>query len=200
MSSLGPLAPDHNPFADDQDETHTHDAATTSSGHAERSGAAALGAISNEDQAGLQQQHWDDQDQHLDALTASLNRQHEMSLQMNEELDLHQELLEEFDRDVDGTGLRLGGAANQLDRLRSSLRDHGKQPKRGSCSQERVEGILTDYLKRILFILCRYDVDSWSIDSQLDSVDSKIQVASVTARLFCDIGDQRFNYPINEIA
>lgn len=75
---------------------------------------------------GLQQQHWDDQDQHLDALSGSLNRQHEMSLQMNEELDLHRELLEDLDGDVDRTVLRLGGAANQLDRLRTSLKDHGK--------------------------------------------------------------------------
>lgn len=77
-------------------------------------------------QPGPQQQHWDDQDRHLDALSDSLNRQHEMTLQMNEELDLHQELLEELDGDVDRTGLRLGGAANQLDRLRTSLKDHGK--------------------------------------------------------------------------
>ncbi len=75
---------------------------------------------------GVQQQHWQDQDHHLDALSSSLNRQHEMSLQMNEELDLHQELLEEYDNDVNRTGLRIGGATSQMDRLRNSLKDHGE--------------------------------------------------------------------------
>ncbi|SJX62037.1 uncharacterized protein SRS1_10671 [Sporisorium reilianum f. sp. reilianum] len=119
MSNLGPLAPDHNPFADDQDEA---DALSSSPKHAQSSGNT---GITDTELPTLQQQHWDDQDQHLDALSASLQRQHEMSLQMNEELDLHQELLEEFDGDADRTGLRLGGTANQLDRLRNSIKDHG---------------------------------------------------------------------------
>ena len=82
--------------------------------------------VSNRNLAGLEHQHWDDQDQHLDALSASLHRQHEMSLQMNDELDLHQQLLQGLDSDMDRTGLRLGAASNQMDRLTSSLRDHGE--------------------------------------------------------------------------
>lgn len=125
MSSLGPLAPDRNPFADDHDEYEHQPSLPSTTGVKTVQGSSG-GHDSNADLAGLQQQHWDDQDQHLDALSASLNRQHEMSLQMNEELDLHQELLEEFDNDAERTGLRLGGATNQLDRLRSSLKDHGE--------------------------------------------------------------------------
>ncbi|SPO23462.1 uncharacterized protein UTRI_02141 [Ustilago trichophora] len=125
MSSLGPLAPDHNPFADDHDEVDAHQSASSSSNRDDDTTKPPNGDATNAELAGLQQQHWNDQDLHLDALSASLSRQHEMSLQMNEELDLHHELLEEFDRDADGTGLRLGGAANQLDRLRNSLKDHG---------------------------------------------------------------------------
>lgn len=125
MSSPGPLSLDHNPFADDHDEhtdvEHPLAASSGSDGNTKHSG-----GVADPDLAGLEQQHWDDQDQHLDALSASLNRQHEMSLQMDQELDLHQELLEGFDGDVDRTGLRIGGAANQMDRLRSSLRDHGE--------------------------------------------------------------------------
>lgn len=128
MSSPSPLPLDHNPFADDHDGADTsHDGTGASLPHdTSQTGRGADGALTDSELAGLQQQHWNDQDQHLDALTLSLNRQHEMSLQMNEELDLHQELLEEFDGDVDRTGLRLGGAANQLDRLRSSIKDHGE--------------------------------------------------------------------------
>lgn len=128
MSNLGPLAPDNNPFADDQDETDTHTTPRASNGTTNRAKGTIVEDATARDLAGLQQQHWDDQDQHLDALSASLNRQHEMSLQMNEELDLHQELLEEFDGDTNRTGLRLGGASNQMDRLRNSLKDHGESP------------------------------------------------------------------------
>ena len=126
MSNLGPLAPDHNPFADDPEENDSHKRSLSSSQNNVDPSAAHTEGLSDAELAGLHQQHYDDQDQHLDALSASLNRQHEMSLQMNEELDLHHELLEEFDRDAEGTGLRLGGAANQLDRLRNGLRDHGE--------------------------------------------------------------------------
>lgn len=128
MSSLGPLALDHNPFADDQDEADAQmNPAVTPD--AKPSQSTSKGVLPDTELPALHQQHWDDQDQHLDTLSASLQRQHEMSLQMNEELDLHQELLEEFDGDVDRTGLRLGGAANQLDRLRSSIKDHGESPR-----------------------------------------------------------------------
>ncbi|KAJ9477970.1 t-SNARE coiled-coil homology domain-containing protein [Pseudozyma hubeiensis] len=124
MSNLGPLAPDHNPFADDHEGSDVEQTSNVGSRDKSQPSDPSRG-FSSSDEAGLQQHHWDQQDQHLDALTASLNRQHEMSLQMNEELDLHQELLEEFDGDTNRTGLRLGGAASQMDRLRSSLKDHG---------------------------------------------------------------------------
>ncbi|GAC92648.1 hypothetical protein PHSY_000202 [Pseudozyma hubeiensis SY62] len=123
MSNLGPLASDHNPFADDHDGSGVDPNSDAKSRDKSRPSDFSHG-LSNSDEAGLQQHHWDQQDQHLDALTASLNRQHEMSLQMNEELDLHQELLEEFDGDANRTGLRLGGATSQMDRLRNSLKDH----------------------------------------------------------------------------
>lgn len=137
MSSLGPLAPDHNPFADDQDDADVLSKETFSVGA--RPGQSHSNDVAlNADLAGLQQQHRDEQDQHLDALSASLSRQHEMSLQMNEELDLHQELLERFDSDAEHTGLRLGGAANQLDRLRSSLKDHGECSPTYRCATQKV--------------------------------------------------------------
>lgn len=66
------------------------------------------------------------QDTHLDHLSASISRQHELSLRMNEELELHTDLLHELDRDVDDTGLRLGGANDRLERFRRSMKEHGK--------------------------------------------------------------------------
>lgn len=112
------LDPARNPFADDED---TVDAPTTLS-----KGQEAYNPSSAPDLQGLQQEQWDAQDGHLDLLSASLNRQHEMSLQMDQELDLHHELLQEFDGDVERTGLHLGGASGQLDKLRRSMKDHGK--------------------------------------------------------------------------
>ncbi|EST07877.1 Target SNARE coiled-coil domain protein [Kalmanozyma brasiliensis GHG001] len=122
MSSPAPLPLDHNPFADEPERAdHTTDSGALH-GAARKNG---NGGFSDAEIAGLQEQHWQDQDRHLDALSGSLNRQHEMSLQMNEELDLHQELLEEYDHHANRTGLRLGGATSQMDRLRDSLKDHG---------------------------------------------------------------------------
>lgn len=71
------------------------------------------------------------QDTHLDHLSASISRQHELSLRMNEELELHTDLLHELDRDVDDTGLRLGGASDRLERFRRSVKEHG----RSRCSR-----------------------------------------------------------------
>ena len=65
------------------------------------------------------------QDEQLDTISASLARQHELSLQMNEELDLHHELLQDLDGTAERTGLRIGGASDRLETLRHSLKDHG---------------------------------------------------------------------------
>lgn len=65
------------------------------------------------------------QDNQLDALSDSIGRQHHLSLQMNEELGTHAELLEEMDRDVDGTTARLGRASRRLDKFTKSLKEHG---------------------------------------------------------------------------
>lgn len=68
---------------------------------------------------------WREQDQHLDQLSLSISRQHQLSITMNEELELQTGLLQELDGDVESTGLRLGGASRHMDRLRASVRDHG---------------------------------------------------------------------------
>jgi len=62
-----------------------------------------------------QRQLMDEQDEHLDRLSHSINRQHHISLQMNDELDVHAGLLEELDTDLDNTDNRLRGARRRLD-------------------------------------------------------------------------------------
>ncbi|EPQ26006.1 uncharacterized protein PFL1_06460 [Pseudozyma flocculosa PF-1] len=72
-----------------------------------------------------QQEQITRQDEHLDNLTASIARQQQLSLQMGDELDLHHDLLNEFDQDAERTGLRLGGASDRLETLRRSVKENG---------------------------------------------------------------------------
>ncbi|WFD31391.1 hypothetical protein MSPP1_002426 [Malassezia sp. CBS 17886] len=65
------------------------------------------------------------QDNHLDYLGTSIGRQHQLSLQMNEELELQSGLLQDFNADADRTGLHLGGATSRLEQVRRSMRDQG---------------------------------------------------------------------------
>lgn len=73
-----------------------------------------------------QRQQISNQDDQLDHLSASIGRQHHLSLQMNEELETHASLLDEMDRDVENTGARLGRASRRLDQFTKSLKEHGK--------------------------------------------------------------------------
>ena len=70
-------------------------------------------------------QSWNDQDDQLEHLSASIHRQHNLSMRMNEELELHTGIISSLDADVESTGLRLGGASTSLERFRQSTREHG---------------------------------------------------------------------------
>lgn len=70
-------------------------------------------------------QSWNDQDNQLDYLSASIHRQHNLSVRMNEELELQTGLIGSLDADVESTGLHLGGASTRLERFRQSTREHG---------------------------------------------------------------------------
>ena len=78
-----------------------------------------------------QQHQMASQDNQLDALSASIGRQHHLSLQMNDELETHAELLEEMDTAVESTGARLGRASRRLDRVAKSLKEHGEWARKG---------------------------------------------------------------------
>jgi len=67
----------------------------------------------------------DEQDQYLDLLSHSINRQHHMSLQINEELDVHSNLLEELDTQLDRTEGRLGRARKSLDKVARGVKSNG---------------------------------------------------------------------------
>ena len=66
-----------------------------------------------------------EQDQYLDLLSHSINRQHHMSLQINEELDVHSNLLEELDTELDRTEGRLGKARKALDKVAHGVKSNG---------------------------------------------------------------------------
>ncbi|SJL09262.1 uncharacterized protein ARMOST_12639 [Armillaria ostoyae] len=59
----------------------------------------------------------DDQDNHLDALSHSINRQRDVSLQINSELNTHTALLDGLDQDLDTTHSRLNTARRSLERV-----------------------------------------------------------------------------------
>ncbi|KAI3605051.1 syntaxin-like protein [Moniliophthora roreri] len=67
----------------------------------------------------------DDQDRHLDQLSHSINRQHHLSLQINDELDVHTGLLEELDTELERTEGRLSGARRRLDRVAQGAKNNG---------------------------------------------------------------------------
>jgi hypothetical protein len=66
-----------------------------------------------------------EQDQHLDHLSHSINRQHHISLQINDELDVHHGLLQDLDADIDRTQSRLGKARKKLDRVARGVKNNG---------------------------------------------------------------------------
>ncbi|KAJ7740930.1 syntaxin-like protein [Mycena maculata] len=67
----------------------------------------------------------DQQDSQLDLLSHSINRQRDISLQINDELDVHTGLLEELDTDFDRTDGLLSGARRRLDRVAQGAKNNG---------------------------------------------------------------------------
>ena len=60
----------------------------------------------------------------LDELAQSIGRQHHISLQINEELDVHHGLLGSMDEEVDRTGNRLSQARRKLDRVARGAKEN----------------------------------------------------------------------------
>ena len=66
-----------------------------------------------------------EQDAHLDRLSQSIGRQRDISLQINDELDVHTGLLEGLDHDLDRTDSRLTHARRRLDRVARGAKENG---------------------------------------------------------------------------
>ena len=67
-----------------------------------------------------------DQDLHLDSLSRSITRQHGLSMQINDELEVHTGLLEELDHGLDDTENRLSRAHQRLGRVAKGAKEHGE--------------------------------------------------------------------------
>lgn len=67
-----------------------------------------------------------EQDQRLETLSHSINRQHHISLQIGDELEVHTGLLEELDTELDRTESRLGVARRRLDRVAQGAKNNCK--------------------------------------------------------------------------
>ncbi|KAG9083373.1 hypothetical protein FRC07_013927, partial [Ceratobasidium sp. 392] len=72
-----------------------------------------------------QRQMMDEQDTHLDRLSNSIRNQRDISIQINDELDVHTGLLESLDHELDSTHDRLGRARRRLDHVARGARDNG---------------------------------------------------------------------------
>jgi len=79
----------------------------------------------NDEMLQMQRQMMNEQDVHLDRLSQSVNRQRDLSLQINDELDVHTGLLEELDHELDHTGSRLSGARRNLERVAKGAKENG---------------------------------------------------------------------------
>ncbi|EIN05491.1 hypothetical protein PUNSTDRAFT_91765 [Punctularia strigosozonata HHB-11173 SS5] len=65
------------------------------------------------------------QDDHLDALSRSIGRQRDLSLQINDELDTHHGLLESLDHELDRTSDRLSTARRKLNKFAKGVKGNG---------------------------------------------------------------------------
>lgn len=66
----------------------------------------------------------DEQDMRLDQLAHSIGRQRDLSVQINDELDVHHGLLEEMDEDLDRTGNRMSQARRSLERVAKAAKEN----------------------------------------------------------------------------
>ncbi|KIY52194.1 hypothetical protein FISHEDRAFT_35906 [Fistulina hepatica ATCC 64428] len=67
----------------------------------------------------------DEQDVHLDRLSKSINRQRDLSMEINDELDVHTGLLQELDTDIERASTRLTDARRRLDYFARGAKENG---------------------------------------------------------------------------
>ncbi|WOO81983.1 putative syntaxin-8B [Vanrija pseudolonga] len=72
-----------------------------------------------------QQQMMEEQDERLTLLSHSINRQNHLSVQIGDELQVHNELLEDTDAAMDRTADRMNRARRRLDHVADNAKQHG---------------------------------------------------------------------------
>ena len=82
--------------------------------------------ISDSEMMSQQQVLMDDQDERLNHLSNSINRQNQLSVQIGDELDVHHQLLEDTDGAMDRTQARLGRAKKRLDKVADEAKQYGQ--------------------------------------------------------------------------
>jgi hypothetical protein len=113
-----------------------------------------------------------DQDVHLDSLSRSVTRQRDLSIQINDELEVHTGLLEGLDYDLDDTGNRLGRARQRLGRVANGAKEHGEQG-----SVESLAWQLMKWPRRISF-------DHYAADSRTVDLDNYLQDVTFLSFLY----------------
>ncbi|TXT05955.1 hypothetical protein VHUM_03716 [Vanrija humicola] len=75
----------------------------------------------------ISQQHqmMEEQDERLTLLSHSINRQNHLSVQIGDELQVHNELLEDTDAAMDRTAERMNRARRRLDHVADNAKQHG---------------------------------------------------------------------------
>lgn len=67
-----------------------------------------------------------DQDERLNLLSNSINRQNHLSIQIGSELDVHHDLLDDTDQAMDRTQARLLKARKRLDKVAREAKQYGQ--------------------------------------------------------------------------
>lgn len=81
--------------------------------------------LNDQDHFQLQQTTLRDQDEHLDRLAQSVSRQHQLSMQISDELDSHLELLDDVDNLTENSQSRLATARRRLDKFSRKAKNNG---------------------------------------------------------------------------
>ena len=106
-----------------------------------------------------QQRMMNTQDEHLDRLSHSINRQRDLSIQINDELDVHHGLLSELDTDINRTHDRMSGARRRLDRFAKGAKNNGACGV-CACRRDMMLTATSTSLSRLYCYHCRPHLDT----------------------------------------
>lgn len=91
-------------------------------------------------------------------------------MQINDELEVHTGLLEEFDHNLDDTGIRLGRARQRLGRVANGAKEHGEWGPVESLGWQVMK--LTVWSRRVRINHCAADSRAFDLNNCLQDVTS----------------------------